>query len=53
MQAYVIPGGEKGALNWPNGPGEGHGVRGVILRSEGERGMPVGDGVGWCAWLPS
>jgi hypothetical protein len=44
---YVIPGGDKGAKQWPKGPGEGHELEGIVLRSEGERGMPVGDGVGW------
>lgn len=44
---YVVPGGDKGARAWPAGPGEGHALEGVVLRYEGERGMAVGDGVGW------
>ncbi|KAI5481005.1 ribosome control protein 1 domain containing protein [Pseudohyphozyma bogoriensis] len=51
-QAYVLPGGEKGAKAWPDGPGEGKGVSGVILRGEGERGMPLGDGVGCVCATP-
>lgn len=45
--AYVLPGGEKGAKLWPNGPGEGKPLVAMLLRGEGERGMGVGEGVGW------
>lgn len=45
--AYVLPGGEKGNKAWPKGPGEGRDVEGIIIRSDGERGMNVGDGVAW------
>jgi RAB6A-GEF complex partner protein 1 len=44
---YTVPGGAQGAKMWPKGPGEGHDLEGIVLRAEGERGMPVGDGVGW------
>lgn len=44
---YTVPGGAQGARMWPKGPGEGHDLEGIVLRGEGERGMPVGDGVGW------
>ncbi|GAA5829201.1 hypothetical protein JCM11251_004158 [Rhodosporidiobolus azoricus] len=43
---YVLPGGEKAKEVWPDGPGEGGELEGVLLRSEGERGMAVGDGIG-------
>lgn len=45
---YALPGGEKGRMAWPPGPGEGRPMEGLVLRALGERGMPVGDGVGWC-----
>jgi hypothetical protein len=48
---YVLPGGEKAKEVWPDGPGEGGELEGVVLRSEAERGMAVGDGVGWCVSL--
>ena len=49
--AYVLPGGDKAAKDWPNGPGEGKGLLAMVLKGEGERGMGVGDGVGW--WVVS
>lgn len=45
---YALPGAERGRAAWPPGPGEGRDIEGLVLRALGERGMPVGDGVGWC-----
>ncbi|GAA5973403.1 hypothetical protein JCM11641_003115 [Rhodosporidiobolus odoratus] len=42
---YVLPGGEKAKEVWPDGPGEGGELEGVVLKGEGERGMAIGDGV--------
>ncbi|KAM0787921.1 hypothetical protein ACM66B_006127 [Microbotryomycetes sp. NB124-2] len=42
---YTLPGGDKAAQQWPKGPGEGHDLEGIVLRSEGERGTAVGDGI--------
>ncbi|GAA5919951.1 hypothetical protein JCM6882_000223 [Rhodosporidiobolus microsporus] len=49
---YVLPGGEKAKEVWPDGPGEGGELEGVVLRSDGERGMAVGDGIG-CVCITS
>jgi len=46
-EVYVLPGGPRGSAAWPRGPGEGRPLEGVVIRSEGERGMAVGDGVSW------
>ncbi|GAA5879805.1 hypothetical protein JCM8547_005190 [Rhodosporidiobolus lusitaniae] len=43
---YVLPGGEKAKEVWPNGPGEGGELEGIVLRAEGERAMAVGEGIG-------
>ncbi|KAK4051297.1 WD40 repeat protein [Microbotryomycetes sp. JL221] len=43
---YIVPGGDKATQQWPKGPGEGHELEGIVLRSEGERGTAVGDGIG-------
>ncbi|GAA6025117.1 hypothetical protein JCM10207_000636 [Rhodosporidiobolus poonsookiae] len=43
---YVLPGGEKAREVWPEGPGEGGELEGVVLRGEGERGVALGDGIG-------
>ncbi|BGP18933.1 hypothetical protein JCM10213_005480 [Rhodosporidiobolus nylandii] len=43
---YVLPGGEKAKEVWPDGPGEGGELDGVLLRGEGERGMALGEGIG-------
>lgn len=43
----MLPGGEKAKEVWPDGPGEGGELEGVVLKGEGERGMAIGDGVSW------
>lgn len=46
-EVYVLPGGPRGSATWARGPGEGRPLEGVVIRSEGERSMAVGDGVSW------
>ncbi|GAA6042843.1 hypothetical protein JCM8097_004456 [Rhodosporidiobolus ruineniae] len=50
---YVLPGGEKAKEVWPDGPGEGGELDGIVLRSDGERGMGIGDGVACVCTTPS
>lgn len=34
-EVYGIPGGEKGAKEWPRGAGEGVSLEGIVLKFEG------------------